>query len=89
MLCVRLGDRAFDIDPPSVILRHHAEASPYRGENSGPGPDGRAVPPVFFRCVVFRSSLRLVAIAVGASRSTYRTQRCPRPAATRPRECEE
>ena len=25
----------------SVVLRHHAEGSPYRGENSGPGKDDR------------------------------------------------
>jgi hypothetical protein len=26
-------------NPPNVVLRHHAEGTPYRGENNGPGED--------------------------------------------------
>jgi hypothetical protein len=28
-------------EPLDEMLRHHAEADPYRGENSGPGKDDR------------------------------------------------
>ena len=41
LACARKGDRAFDIDPPTSSYAIMRRARPYRGENSGPGKDGR------------------------------------------------